>query len=61
MWSVPQTAAYLGISEVAVRKAITQRRLRAIRVGKFYRIDPADIEAYVTLSEPDHATGPGAA
>ncbi|MDT5078132.1 MAG: Helix-turn-helix domain [Mycobacterium sp.] len=56
MWTVPQTAAYLGISEVAVRKAITRRELRAIRVGKFYRIDPADIEAYTALPSLDVST-----
>lgn len=51
MWTVPQTATYLGVSEVAVRKAITRRDLRAYRVGKLYRIDPADVQAYITMAD----------
>jgi excisionase family DNA binding protein len=62
MWSVPRTAEYLRISEVAVRKAITRRELSAIRIGKLYRIDPADVEAFIQrLTAESDSTGPGAA
>ncbi|WP_157861347.1 helix-turn-helix domain-containing protein [Mycolicibacterium elephantis] len=62
MWSVPKTAAYLGISEVAVRKAITRRELSAIRIGKLYRIDPADVEAFIQhIAAQSDSSGPGAA
>jgi excisionase family DNA binding protein len=62
MWTVPQTAAYLGFTESGVRKLITQRKLPALRIGTVYRIDPADVDAFITrVGDADESTGPGAA
>jgi excisionase family DNA binding protein len=47
MWTVEQTANYLGLSKGHVRALITQRKLPAIRVGTIYRIHPDDAQALV--------------
>lgn len=47
MWTVPQTAVYLGFSEANIRKLIVQRKLPALRIGNTYRIHPADVEAFI--------------
>jgi excisionase family DNA binding protein len=47
MWTVAQTAAHLGFSEGGVRRLITQRKLPALRIGTIYRIDPADVNAFI--------------
>lgn len=47
MWTVEQTAEHLGFTRAGVRKLITQRKLPALRIGTIYRIDPADVDAFI--------------
>lgn len=47
MWTVEQTANYLGLSKSQIRTLITQRKLPALRVGTIYRIHPDDAQALV--------------
>ncbi|MEL6349013.1 MAG: helix-turn-helix domain-containing protein [Myxococcota bacterium] len=44
--TVTEAAAQLGISDVAVRKAIKEERLGAVKKGSHYRLRPSDVEAY---------------
>lgn len=53
MWTVSQVAEHLGFTESGVRKLITQRKLPALRVGTIYRIDPADVEAFIQYVGPE--------
>ncbi|MBS3980811.1 MAG: helix-turn-helix domain-containing protein [Rhodobacteraceae bacterium] len=49
-----QVAALLGVKEAAVRVWIGRGDLRAIRLGREYRIAVCDLESFVDL----HATRP---
>jgi excisionase family DNA binding protein len=52
-WSaVSGTAAYVGVNERTIRRAIADGRLRAHRIGKLIRIDRDDIAKYIILAEP---------
>jgi excisionase family DNA binding protein len=45
--TVRDAAARLGVSEAAARRWIARGRLRAVRVGRVLRIDPAELDAIV--------------
>ena len=57
MWTVEQTAEYLGFSKGHIRALITQRKLPALRIGTVYRIDPADVERFIQrIDVAEHTT-----
>lgn len=45
--SIPEAAAHLGISRVRVWQWVTDGRLPAVRLGKYWFIDPADLALIV--------------
>jgi excisionase family DNA binding protein len=46
--TVKEAAALLACSEAAVRKWISQRRLRAVKVGRLTRLRRQDLDAFLT-------------
>jgi len=53
LYSVEQVADLLGLHVRTVRNYVRDGRLRAVRIGKQYRIAPADVEAFTgTAAEP---------
>lgn len=52
MYSVEQVAELLGLHVRTVRGYIRSGRLRAVRIGKQYRITPADLAAFTGSSTP---------
>ncbi|QFG27191.1 helix-turn-helix domain-containing protein [Actinomadura sp. WMMB 499] len=59
MYSVEEVADLLGLHVRTVRGYIRDGRLKAVRIGKQYRIAPADLEA-LTGRAPAPAGRPGA-
>ncbi|GAA2639940.1 helix-turn-helix domain-containing protein [Dactylosporangium fulvum] len=55
MYSVEQVADRLGLHVRTVRGYVRSGRLRAVRIGKQYRISAADLDALV--GRPDPAAG----
>jgi len=47
MLSVAQAAAQLNVSETFVRRLIRNGELKATDLGSFYRIEQADLDAYL--------------
>lgn len=45
--SVHQAATLLDVSRMTVYRLIDRKELRAYRVGRSLRIDPADIDTYL--------------
>jgi excisionase family DNA binding protein len=54
--SAEEAATYLNVSVRFIRRAASERRLRHVRVGKFVRFHPDDLDAFATVQEP--APGP---
>ncbi|MFB4310189.1 helix-turn-helix domain-containing protein [Actinomadura sp. GTD37] len=52
MYSVDEVAGLLGLHVRTVRGYIRDGRLNAVRIGKQYRIAPADLEALTGRPEP---------
>jgi excisionase family DNA binding protein len=48
--SVEQAAERLGTSVRFVRRLIAERRIAYVKVGRHVRLDPADVEAFITAS-----------
>lgn len=44
---IAHAAAYLGVSERWVRRAVAERRVRHYKVGKLLRFDPRDLDAFL--------------
>jgi excisionase family DNA binding protein len=47
MLSIPQASAYAACAGWAIREAIWSHDLRAIKLGRRYVIDRADLDAYI--------------
>lgn len=45
--SVAEAAARLNVHKMTVIRAIKAGKLPAAKVGRFWRIEPADLEAYI--------------
>ncbi|WP_141724717.1 helix-turn-helix domain-containing protein, partial [Streptomyces niveus] len=58
LYSVGEVAERLGLHVRTVRNYVRDGRLKAVRIGKQYRISRADFEALT--STPDSADGAGA-
>ncbi|GAA2724462.1 helix-turn-helix domain-containing protein [Actinocorallia aurantiaca] len=54
MYSVDQVADLLGLHVKTVRNYVREGRLKAVRIGKQYRISPEDLESFTgrPLKEP---------
>jgi len=48
--SVEQAAERLGTSVRFVRRLIAERRITYVKVGRHVRLDPDDVEAFITAS-----------
>ena len=48
--SVEQAAQRLGTSVRFVRRLIAERRIAYVKVGRHVRLDPTDVEAFITAS-----------
>jgi excisionase family DNA binding protein len=44
---VPAAAAYLGVSERWMRRAVAERRLPHVKCGRLVRFEPAELDAYI--------------
>jgi excisionase family DNA binding protein len=59
---VAHVAHRLSASQEFVRRLIREGKLRAIRIGRRWRVDPADLEAFIdqqrTAGEPRRAARP---
>ena len=44
--TLPEAAERLGVSAPTVRRHIRSKSLRATRIGKLWRISPADLAAF---------------
>ncbi len=47
LWTIAETAEFLGVCDKTVRRKISAGHLRASRVGAQWRIRPEDVEAYL--------------
>lgn len=50
---VDDAAVRLGVTVRFIRRLVAERRIPYIKVGKFVRFDPADLEAWID----DHRVG----
>jgi excisionase family DNA binding protein len=48
--SVEQAAERLGTSVRFVRRLIAERRIAYVKVGRHVRLDPTDVETFITAS-----------
>ncbi|WP_103348709.1 helix-turn-helix domain-containing protein [Amycolatopsis sp. CA-128772] len=60
VFSVEQVAAKLGLHVRTVRKYVRDGRLKAVRIGKQYRITATDLEAFTGLPVAERAPAPAA-
>jgi excisionase family DNA binding protein len=56
LWDIERVAAYLGVSERTVYNRVRAGELRAVKVGRLWRVKPSDLEAWLGGRSPD---GPG--
>ena len=49
--SAVQAADYLNVSPAFIKRAASTRRLRHLRVGKFLRFDPTDLDGLAQVCE----------
>ncbi|WP_121188424.1 helix-turn-helix domain-containing protein [Nocardiopsis sp. Huas11] len=55
LYSVDQVADLLGLHVRTIRNYVREGRLRAVRIGKQYRIAPADLEEFTGTPVPGSA------
>ncbi|MGW5746965.1 helix-turn-helix domain-containing protein [Amycolatopsis sp. NPDC003861] len=58
VYSVEQVAAKLGLHVRTVRNYVRDGRLKAVRIGKQYRITAEDLAAFTGLPVAERAAGP---
>jgi excisionase family DNA binding protein len=54
LWSIAETAEYLHMSKDTIADWIKAGRLKASRIGRFWRIRPQDVEAFIDHPPPLH-------
>ena len=59
-YTVQEVAALLKVSAAGVRRLIRRGQLKALRVGKSYRVRPAQIEDFASQAVGIHAPRPRA-
>jgi excisionase family DNA binding protein len=47
LWTLHETAAFLGVSERTVRREVRAARLRCVRVRRRLLFDPTDVSRFV--------------
>ena len=52
LWSIAETAKYLGMSQDTIHNWIKSGRLKASRIGRFWRLRPQDLEAFINHPHP---------
>jgi excisionase family DNA binding protein len=52
--SIAEVAAYLGMSKDTVTEWIKTGRLKGCRIGRFWRVRPQDLEAFLDDPPPLH-------
>jgi len=50
MLSIPEVAHALGVSPRWVRRAVIERRLPYVKVGRLVRFDANDVEAFIATN-----------
>jgi excisionase family DNA binding protein len=58
--SVAEVANYLGVSKDTLMAWIKAGRLKASRIGRYWRIRPQDVEAFLDDPPPLHPDRPAA-
>ena len=58
LWSIAEVAHYLGMSKDTVTTWVKSGRLKASRIGRFWRIRPRDLEAFIDAPPPLHPDRP---
>lgn len=48
---IPQCAEMIGVSDDTIRREIDRGRLRAVKIGRVWRIRISELEAYLRRSE----------
>jgi excisionase family DNA binding protein len=56
--SIAETADYLGMSPDTIADWVKSARLRGSRIGRFWRIRPRDVEAFLEDPPPLHPDRP---
>lgn len=51
-----QVAHRLGVTERLIRRLVAERRITYVRVGRFIRFDPHDIDTWIEAAKVDVAT-----
>ena len=51
LWTLPEAAAYLRISERQVRRESAAGRLRCVRIGRRLLFDPKDVSRFVAAAK----------
>lgn len=54
-YTLKQVAEILSVNPFTIRREIKRGNLRAMKVGKDYRIDALDLEAYVHARQTDYS------
>jgi excisionase family DNA binding protein len=54
LWRVSEAADYLAMSQDTIHNWIKSGRLKASRIGRFWRIRPQDLEAFIDDPPPLH-------
>jgi excisionase family DNA binding protein len=54
LWSIREVANYLAMSQDTIHDWIKSGRLRASRIGRYWRIRPRDLEAFIDDPPPLH-------
>ncbi len=54
-WSTTRAAAYLDLSEVALRERVRRGQLRCVRLGRTLRFRRADLDAVLCSAAPRSA------
>jgi excisionase family DNA binding protein len=60
LWSLAETANYLGMSKDTITTWVKSGRLKASRIGRYWRIRPQDVERFIDDPPPLHPDQPAA-
>jgi excisionase family DNA binding protein len=47
LWTLDETAAFLRVSGRTLRRAVSAKRIRCVRIGRRLLFDPADVSRFV--------------
>ena len=55
LWDIARVAEYLGVTERTVYNKVRAGDLPAVKVGRLWRVRPADLEAWLSGTAPTRA------